>query len=60
MTIFILNKNNKTVLVGSEMKFYENIKELYQTITNRKPNGDINELAFELIDFGYSLEVIEN
>ena len=60
MAIFILNKNNKTVLVGSEMKFYEGIKEIYQTTTNHKPYGDINELVFELIDFGYSLEVIEN
>ena len=60
MNMYILNKNNKVVLIGlDEFKFMEDIKTIYIKETNKKPNGDINELAFELIDYGYNFEIVE-
>ena len=60
MKLFILNKNNKTVLVGTEFKFYDSIVEVYKKETGRGVMGDIYEVAFELIDYGYNMEVVED
>ena len=59
MELFILNKNNKTVLVGTEFKFYDSIVEVYKKEAGREAIGDINEIFYELIAYGYNMEVVE-